>query len=130
MDPQSDELFNVVQDWWDRKGLKLLGSDAGQDIDDVIGSDNEDEVDYIGQNDDFDGPKLAHTTGGAVTAACSVTADPDKPVQGEITLLEPATDPLYFVKLAEARGTVRICVLPKLLARPSLVNIPSIQNSK
>lgn len=106
----TEHFGQLLKEWFDAKGFKLFGGDASQTLSDVIGSDSEDDGEDGGaaQEADDDGDELEHASGGSVKVSCPVV--PDLPVEGDGKLAEPETDPLFFVKLSEARGTVFTCL--------------------
>ena len=82
--------------------MKLFGSDAAQTMYDVVGDDSDEDSDQeIGEDA---GDAEDHSSGGAVKVSDAL--HPQEKIEGETTVATADSDPLFFVKLSEARGKV------------------------
>ena len=107
-----------MQDWFEAKGKTFFGGDASQHVEDIIGY----NVDSDSESEDLEdgGSAVAHATGGSVKHGDAVTPNAEECAEGVEKLEDPTSDPLFFAKLAEARGMVLYIMIPSCRSSKSI----------
>ena len=97
----------LIKEWFDSVGSKMFGGDGVQTVDEALGHDEDEDESAVCVSDDGDEfESVGHATGAAAKFVDGVQPADGEVLEGVPPIADPAMDPLYFMKLAEARGKV------------------------